>query len=142
MRYNDYNTQFRTEDDSWWSMTQDYYKLLSRFKVLFSQFYFENDGANMLKVLEIEWLHVFSNFLEGKYQEKVDLINKGLLDAKNILGRKSPAGSRGDEVFEKNNLEAIKILYEVMKNIYLLEADKGMLQRKQESTIDLPDEEW
>ncbi len=140
--YNQGLNPFRSDLDSWWSMTEDYYRLLSSYKKMFSNFYMTNEIENLLNIVELEWIHVQNNFLDEKYKEDFAFIEERIVFVNKLLNKNFNVGSRGDEMKLKINGEVKEVLKSIMKRLYFLEAEKGMLQRKQENNVLSPEEEW
>jgi len=145
LAYNNHNqglTPFKSDMDSWWSMTEDYYRLLSSYKKMFSDFYMKNEIENLFNIIELEWIHVQNNFLDEKYKEDFAFVEERIAYVNKLLSKNVNVGSRVEEMRLKINGEVKEVLKSIMKKFYFLEAEKGMLQRKQDNNVLSPEEEW
>lgn len=129
-------TAYRNSDDSWWSMTDEYYKLLGRLKASFMDHYISKDADSLLSVVELEWLHIKHKFInDEKYKSQVDEINALFGHVRFVMSEKVLSNSKLSESIVNRNSKAIGILKDLEALFYLLEADKGMLERKPEDML-------
>lgn len=117
------------------NMGEDYYSLLTRFKVLFSAAYLENNADMLIKTFKLEWSHCKAYFNTPDCLELVANIENKLRVINNLLLKNFPRNKVGEDLRFKRDKVIIDILEHAHNILYELQALKGMLQPKTEDPL-------
>lgn len=122
------DTYYKTGFETSWNMRDGYYEELQEYKKMFRIFFSMKASENLLLTLKGEFAFTFPYICE--YKQEVSTVKELFSEVEKLLYRKHAGGRLGEEQGHKEESACLNMLWSTATLLNVLQARKGMLQRK------------